>query len=329
MNQHARIDKTIVITGASSGTGRAIAIELAHYGARLVLAARRADALDEVVKECEALGARAVAIPTDMKEADSVHELARGAFNYGGSIDVWINNAGVLAGGELDQIPAEVNEAVIRTNLLGYMQGAHAALPYFKSQGYGILINNISVGGWFPTPYAAAYTASKFGLRGFSQSLKGELSAFPHIHVCDLFPGFLDTPGMQHAANYTGRALKPAPPVYDSRKVARAVVRLMEHPKEETTIGIASAFLRFAHASFPVLSRTITAAVIRSYLRNARPMEKTSGNTIQPVDYGRGIDGGWRNAPMPVIVKWGGGLFAAGLALGLLLMNRSLNRNSF
>ena len=232
MNQHARIDKTIVITGASSGTGRAIAIELAQYGARLVLAARRADALDEVVKECEALGARAVAIPTDMKEADSVHDLARGAFNFGGSIDVWINNAGVLAGGELDQIPAEVNEAVIRTNLLGYMQGAHAALPYFKSQGYGILINNISVGGWFPTPYAAAYTASKFGLRGFSQSLKGELSAFPHIHVCDLFPGFLDTPGMQHAANYTGKALKPAPPVYDSRKVARAVVRLMEHPSQ-------------------------------------------------------------------------------------------------
>ena len=82
---------------------------------------------------------------------------------------------------------------------MGYMHGAHAVLPYFKDQGYGVLINNISVGGYTPAPYAAGYTASKFGLRGFSQSLKGELYNWPHIHVCDLFPAFLDTPGIQHA----------------------------------------------------------------------------------------------------------------------------------
>src|SRR5215211_749799 len=94
-------EKTIVITGASSGAGRAMAIELAREGATLVLAARREEALQEVVAECEGLGAKAVAVPTDVRHADSLRELARSAYHFGGAIDVWINNAGVLAGGAL------------------------------------------------------------------------------------------------------------------------------------------------------------------------------------------------------------------------------------
>ena len=292
-------NKVIVITGASSGVGRAMAIELAGHGARLVVAARREEALQEVAEECKSLGGDAIAVPTDVRYADTMQELAKAAYRFGGKIDVWINNAGVLAAGPLEQTPAEVHEEVIKTNLLGYIHGAYAVLPYFKQQDFGLLINNISVGGWFPTPYAAAYTASKFGLRGFSESLKGELSAYPHIEVCDLYPGFLDTPGIQHAANFTGHVLKPAPPVYDPRKVARAVVSIIRDPRPSATIGAAAAFLKLAHSGFPVLSRNITAGLIRKYLQQADPIDHTSGNVLQPVDYGRGIDGGWRNVPAP------------------------------
>jgi short-subunit dehydrogenase len=249
-NGHMK-DKTIVITGASSGAGRAIAIEFARLGARLILAARREEALQEVAAECEELGATAIAVVTDTRAAYDIHKLAKTAKDFGGTIDVWVNNAGVLAAGELDKIPAEVNEDVIRTNLLGYMHGAHAVLPFFKAQGHGLLVNNISVGGWFPTPYMSAYCASKFGLRGFFESLRGELSVYPNIHVCDLYPAFLDTPGIQHTANYTGRELKPAPPLSDPREVARVVVSLVHHPKEKSTVGISSQYFGWVMGCFP------------------------------------------------------------------------------
>ncbi len=160
-------EKLAVITGAYSGAGRAIAVELAQHGVRLVLAARRLEALEEVAAECEELGAKVHIVPTDTRDKQAINHLAKLAFEYGGGIDIWINNAGVLAAGALEDIPAEVNEDVIRTNLIGYIHGAHAVLSYFKQQGYGMLVNNISVGGWFATPYMSAYSASKFGLRGF------------------------------------------------------------------------------------------------------------------------------------------------------------------
>lgn len=314
--------KVVVITGASSGAGRAMAVELARQGARLVLGARRQEALDEVVAECKSLGGAAIALVSDVTDAAAMHHLASAAVNTYGTLDVWINNAGVLAAGEFTRTPMEIHDQVIRINLMGYLHGAHAALPHFKRQGHGILINNISVGGWFPTPYAVGYTASKFGLRGFSDALKGELHAYPYIHVCDLYPAFLDTPGIQHAANYTGKELKPAPPVYDPRRVARAVVDTIKHPRTKKTVGGAATFLKIAYALAPGLSRKITATLMESYLKNAEDLPTTNGNLLQPVDYGRSIDGGWRLPPSSNQLLRGGALVLAGAVVGLLLLAR-------
>ena len=251
-----------------------------------------------------------------------VHQLAKETIKQFGAIDVWVNNAGVLSAGKFDEIPADVNEDVIRTNLLGYIHGAQAVLPIFKQQGYGTLMNNISVGGWFATPYMAAYCASKFGLRGFFEALKGELKDYPAIHICDLYPGFLDTPGIQHAANYTGKYLRPAPPVYDPADVAKAVVRLIQQPKEKKIIGSSSLFLKTAFTLFPRLSRNITAALIKTYLQKADESENTSGNILQPVDFGTGVYGGWESY-FNQQIKRKAPLVAAGVAVAvLLLVNR-------
>ena len=153
-------DRRVVITGASSGAGRAIAVELARHGCKLALAARREDALKNIMEECASLGSEVFYLPVDVKDANDHQQLAQETIRHLGRIDVWINNAGVLAAGAFDEIPSEVNEDVVRTNLLGYIHGAHAVLPHFKQQGYGVLINNISVGGWFPTPFMSAYCAS-------------------------------------------------------------------------------------------------------------------------------------------------------------------------
>lgn len=314
-------DQIVVVTGASSGAGRAIAIELAREGARLVLAARREEALAEVVEECREVGGSALAFVADVKEMLDVHRLAKEAVQQFGAIDVWVNNAGVLAAGAFDAIPAEVNEDVIRTNLFGYMHGAQAVLPIFKQQGYGLLINNISVGGWFYTPYMTAYSASKFGLRGFFESLKGELKQFPRIHICDLYPAFLDTPGIQHAANYSGKTLRPAPPVYDPRRVAKAVVRVIQQPRSRMKIGSASYFLQAAHTLFPLLSRNMTASFVRSYLARAEETGTTNGNVLQPVDFGTGIDGGWQAYFENGVVRKGA-LLAAGLLAAVVLLSK-------
>jgi NAD(P)-dependent dehydrogenase (short-subunit alcohol dehydrogenase family) len=166
----------------------------------------------------------------------------------------------------------------------------------------------------------SAYSASKFGLRGFFESLRGELSVYPNIHVCDLYPAFLDTPGMQQAANYTGRELKPAPPLSDPREVARVVVSLVHHPKEKSTVGISSQILRLGYGLFPRLSRNITASTIRTYLHNAASTEVTSGNVLEPVGYGTGIDGGWRTTSIKPRHKKG--LLLAGVLVALVLLGR-------
>jgi short-subunit dehydrogenase len=219
-------------------------------------------------------------------------------------------------------VPAIVNENVIRTNLLGYINGAQEVIPYFKIQGYGIIINNISVGGWLPTPFATAYSASKFGIRGFSEALKGELASYRDIHVVDLYPGFLDTPGMQHAANYTGKVLRPAPPVYDARKLARAVVSVIKTPISRKTVGASSGFLRLSYALFPKLTRNITGMVIRKYLQQAEAIDHTSGNVIHPVEFGTSVDGGWRLKQVPGVATTALLIFGAVAIGGFIAASR-------
>ena len=188
--------KVVVITGASSGIGRAAAHAFACKGARLVLAARDEEALFETLDECTDCGTDAVAVTTDMTQSDQVQALAARAAEFGhGRIDIWVNNAGVGAVGSFEETPLEAHEQVIQTDLLGYLRGAHVALPYFKQQGRGTLINTLSLGSWLAQPYAAAYSASKFGLRGLSEALRGELTEYPDIHVCDIYPAVMDTPG--------------------------------------------------------------------------------------------------------------------------------------
>jgi short-subunit dehydrogenase len=286
-------EKTVVITGASSGVGRAAAIEFARHGAKLVLAARNQEVLDEVEAICREMGALALAVKTDVTDAAAVKTLAATAVEFGGSIDVWINNAGVLAAGEFTETPIEIHDQVIRINLMGYIHGAHAVIPYFKNQQYGVLINNISVGGWFPVPYGVGYSASKFGLRGYSEALRGELRQYENIHVCDFFPAFLDTPGIQHAANYSGKVLRPAPPVYDPQKVARAMVAAAERPRKSVVIGSVAQFLRLAHFLVPAITRSVTEKVVNKYLQKADEAPETSGNLFAPASYGTSIHGGW------------------------------------
>jgi len=219
-------NSVVVITGASSGIGRATALRFAAKGARLVLAARGAESLEEVARECRKRGAKAIAVPTDVTDVGQVEELAARAVQEFGRLDVWVNNAAVGAFGLLTEIPPKDFQRVLDVNISGYVNGARAALPRLRAQASGALINVASIVSEIPLPYSAAYSISKAAVRALSVSLRSELAreGVAGVEVCSVLPATIDTPFYQNAANYTGRRPMAMPPVYTAERVAKAVV---------------------------------------------------------------------------------------------------------
>lgn len=148
----------------------------------VVLSARRSELLQRAARDCEALGGRSLAVPADFTDPTQMRELANAAASAFGSIDVWVNNAGTSMWGPFEEIPLESQARLIELNLLGAINGSYAVLAYFFDRGgRGVIINVSSIGGLVPMPFAASYSASKFGLAGFTETLRSELAARSEI----------------------------------------------------------------------------------------------------------------------------------------------------
>lgn len=315
----------VVITGASSGIGAATAEAFAARGARLVLVARNDEALEAVAARCRRIGSDVLTHALDVADAEAVAALAVRAREWLGEIDLWFSNVGVGVVGRFHEVPIASHRRVIESNLIGHLNDAHAVVPIFIAQRHGIFVNMISVGGFLPAPWAAAYTASKYGLRGLSEGLRAELSPYPDIHVCDVYPTFVDTPAIRHAGNHTGGRTSVPPGVLDPRTVARAVVRLADHPRDTTAVGAPAMAMRLANALAPNLSGRMMNRFLGRYFDQAEPAPVTEGNLFRsPSDDGR-IDGGFRRpGQQETMASAATALGLAGAAaLALVLLRRA------
>ena len=231
-------DAVVLITGASSGIGRAAAQAFSRERARLVLVSRNQDPLGIVAEECRALGGQALALPADMIDEAAVERVRALAAEEYGRIDVWVNCAAILLFGRFEDVPSTMFRHVLENNVLGYVHGSRAALRQFRSQdGRGTLINVGSMLGVVPEPCVSAYVASKFAIRGLTASIRQETSRTPGIHVCTILPAAIDTPIYQKAGNLSGRGTRSILPVYGSERAARAIVGAAKRPRREIKVG--------------------------------------------------------------------------------------------
>jgi short-subunit dehydrogenase len=285
----------VIITGASSGIGAATAIAFAQRGARLMLAARGEAGLRDIAERCRRVGASAEVRVVDVTDAAAVAAFAFEANTTLGGIDLWFSCVGVGVVGRYHDVPMADHARVIEANLVSHMNEAHAVLPFFLAQDHGTWVNMISVGGFVATPYAAAYAASKFGLRGFSEALRGEVSKHPRIHVCDVYPTFVDTPGIDHAGNYTGARLSLPPGALAPQTVAKAVVSLARRPRNTVVVGAPAIALKLGQFAAPNLMAAMMNGFMDVWSAKAEPGEDTRGAVFDPPAQPSGPDGGRRD----------------------------------
>lgn len=293
-------DAVAVVTGASSGIGRATALALADRGATVVVTARREEPLAGVAQECGDRGAEAIALPADVTDHVAVEGVASQTAGRFGRLDVWVNNAGVNLYGRFEEVPVEAWHRVVETNLFGTYHGLRAAAPWMREQGSGVIVNVSSVVGKVGSPYQSAYVASKHGVRALSDCARQELADAPGVAVSTVLPGPVDTPLFDHAGNYTGREVTPIKPVISAERVAAAIVSCAARPRREAVVGASTRQMLGLNRLLPGLAeRGIARQVDRDHFGES-PAHADRGNVDAPTDGHDTVSGGWTRSSRKV-----------------------------
>jgi short-subunit dehydrogenase len=230
-------DQAIVITGASSGIGLTTAELAAEAGARVVLSSRNEDDLRQAVERIRARGGRATFVVADVADAEAVEEIGRRARHEYGGFDTWVNNAGLGLYGRTDDIPLADKRRLFDINFWGVVHGCRTAVPELKRHG-GALINVGSIVSDRATPLLGIYSASKHAVKAYTDALRMELEeGGAPVSVTLVKPAAINTPFIEHAANYMDAEPEFPPPVYAPEVVARAILRCAERPIRDITVG--------------------------------------------------------------------------------------------
>lgn len=244
----------VLITGPSSGIGRALAFELARRRAQLILASRRLDSLMKVEEEIKSVFPNSPApliVRCDVTSGRDVKRLVGSSIKHFGGIDVLINNAGIGVYGDAEFTTLDDFRTVMEVNFFGAVQCIQEVLPIMKENRKGLIVNITSAAAKHGVPYMGAYGASKAALAVFSQSIRAELSE-SGVSVMVVYPGYTETDFFKNEKK-VGRARRPPGPYASPLKVAKAIVKALEAGKRELVLSLEGKALAFTQSVFPRL----------------------------------------------------------------------------
>ena len=231
--------KVVVVTGASSGVGRAIVRALAGPGVKLGLIARNQEALEATANEVTRAGGEALVLPLDVTDAEAVERAAAAVEAQWGRIDVWVNNAMATVFAPVTQTTAEEYRRVMEVTYLGYVHGTLAALRRMRPHDEGTIIQIGSALAYRSIPLQSAYCAAKAAVRAFTDSLRSELiHDGSGVRLCMLQLPAVNTPQAVRQRNKLPRQAQPMPPMFSPESIADVVVRAIEHGPREMLIGL-------------------------------------------------------------------------------------------
>jgi hypothetical protein len=259
--------RSVVITGASSGIGAAAAELFAREGSKVILAARRMERLEALAGRIRDLGGEALPVPLDVSRPEQAQGLVETTLATFGKVDILFNNAGF---GRMDWLedldPVRDIRAQIEVDLLGMIWMARAVLPDMYRRRSGTIINMCSMAGWVAPPLYSAYSAAKFGVRGFTEALRREARHFG-VKVCIVYPSGAETEFGRHVGTSAARQrfAIPARLRLSAAQVAGAVVNLAKRPRREVTLPWWMAASRFLNSHFGSASDEIQAVLLKPY----------------------------------------------------------------
>lgn len=313
-------DQVIVITGASSGIGLVTARLAAHRGARLVLAARNADALRRLTEEIEGRGGTATYVVADVGDPSDVERIADAAVAAHGRFDTWVNNAGISMFGHLADVSLADMHRVFDTVFWGVVHGSRAAVRHFRDRGGpGALINVGSVFGDRGTPLQSTYSSAKFAVHGFTEALRVELAAEKvPVSVTLVHPGRIDTPYNDHAQSYLDRQPAHRGMIYPPAAAAEAILYAAAHRRRDMYVGSqAKGMLAVANVAPGLVD-----LVLRRYgqwsQHTDRPAAPLAGSALYEPGSGlreRGTHAGWKRRRSYYVTATTHPLAAAGAAV--------------
>ena len=244
----------LVVTGASAGIGRATVRLLARRGACIGLVARGRDRLETTAREVEALGGRALVLPADVADADSVEDAARKTEEAFGPLDAWINNAMLSIFAPIWQMTSAEFRRVTEVTYLGYVHGSQAALRRMMPRDRGVIVQASSALAYRGIPLQSAYCAAKHAVLGFTDALRSELlHAKTRVKVTMVHLPATNTPQFDWVENRLPGRPAPPDPLYQPELAARGILFALDHPRRDVYVGDTTVQAFYAQRFFPGL----------------------------------------------------------------------------